>query len=912
MNRYRFQQTLLAAITAAALLPAAYAQNAGQSTVDQSTPPAAAATPQKKADNKTDNPTELNEITVTGIRESLRSAQAIKQESQMVVDSIVAEDIGKLPDSSVADALQRIPGVQVAQQGQGGETDTVVIRGLPNVVTTLNGNETFSGIGRSFAFQNMPSTAVRTIEVYKTSDASLPLGGIAGYVDMELFKPFDFPGVKVAGTLTGTYSDYAGHTDPSGSILLSDRWETGIGEVGALVNFGENAQHYNDSVVWDYIPQVMNGAAGNPIRTANGDLIAAPQNIGSNYNIGYRTRPEMNWALQWKPNDSTEAYLTGVTDWYEDKLNNSFFFSQPVAQNIPPTAYTVSNNCYADQLQGTYYGQTICNLASATFVGNNFADSSPHAIEDWGSDRQYNAGVKWHEGLLKLSTELSRTISSSMYDELGIDTPLNGSVTTNWSSTGQELSWNLGGAPQLNPNAFYLSGLFEPWNEAKASENAWRSDGVWSMNVGPLKDLQFGVRYADHTADYIAGNNGYTQPPTAVPNYNAAFPNSQCLIPGTPLAPSYLSTCLNYVLSNANQLRSFYGLPAGLYPYSPVAGSLFNIEEKRWAGYLQPSYSTELFGIPVSGLIGIRVEQLKRDLSAYAYDSTTGINSPVNLNTTGNVYLPNFSSVFHLTDTLQARVVWAKTVTYPDFASLNPSLSFTPPQINTEGFGSSGNAYLTPTKSNNTDATLEWYFSEVGSLTAGVFYRAINGYVQQYNTREAVDGYEITVTQPESAGTGHLEGLETAYQQSYSFLPGPLSGLGTEVNYTYVTGSTLGPQSVGGPIVSGPLQNVSRNNYNLVLFYEKYGIAARLAYGYRGAYIGGFATPNVAGIYVIDKPANKLDLSIGYDVNEYLTAVFQATNLTGAKNLSYWGRTDIPQNVEFIDKTFGLGLRFKF
>lgn len=388
-----FAITLLASAVGMCLHPA-HALGAGSgmtpssaqesdATTASSTPLAAAATAKRKPNTKTESPVELSEVTVVGIRYSLQSAQTIKQDSQMVVDSIVAEDIGKLPDISVADAIQRIPGVQVAQEAQGGETDTVVIRGLPNVVTTLNGNEIFSGIGRSYAFQNMPATAVRTIEVYKTSDASLPLGGIAGLVDMELYKPFDFPGAKIAGTLTGTYSDYAGQADPSGSLLLSDRWETGIGDVGALVNFGENTQHYNDSVVWDYIPQVMNDASGNPIRTANGDLIAAPQNIGSNYNIGYRTRPELNWALQWRPNDNTEAYLTGVTDWYEDQLNNSFFFSQPVAQNIPPTAYTVSKSCYPDQLPGQYYGQTICNLASATFVGNNFADSSPHAEQDW-------------------------------------------------------------------------------------------------------------------------------------------------------------------------------------------------------------------------------------------------------------------------------------------------------------------------------------------------------------------------------------------------------------------------------------------------------------------------------------------------------------------------------------------------
>ncbi|HEX8755565.1 MAG TPA: TonB-dependent receptor [Steroidobacteraceae bacterium] len=908
MNRFRLQQTLFAATTAAALLPAA----AYASAPDSASP----ATTTSVADAQ--SPAELSEVTVTGIRYSLQSAQTIKQDSQMIVDSIVAEDIGKLPDVSVADALQRIPGVQVAQQNQGGETDTVLIRGLPNVVTTLNGNEIFSGIGRSYAFENMPATAVRVIKVYKTSDASLPLGGIAGYVDMQLFKPFDFPGAKIAGTLTGTYSDYAGHADPSGSLLLSDRWSTGIGDVGALVNFGETAQHYNDSVVWDYIPQVMNDATGTPIRTASGDLIAAPQNIGSNYNIGYRTRPELNWALQWRPNDNTELYLTGVTDWYEDKLNNSFFFSQPVAQNIPPTTYKVSNSCYPDQLQGQFYGQTICNLASATFVGNNFADSSPHATEDWGADRQYTGGVKWHEGSLHLSTEVSRTLSSSNWQMLGIDTPLNGSVTTNWSSNGRELTWNLGGAPQLNPDSFYLSGLFEPWNQAKATENAWRADGVWSMNAGPLKDLQFGVRYADHTADYISGNNGYTMPPNPVPNYNAAFPNSLCLIPGTSLAPTYLSTCRDYILSNADKLRTFYGLPTGLYPFNPVAGNFFDIEEKRWAGYLQTSYAVDAFGIPVNGLVGIRAETLRRGIDAWAYNGTTqynpqtGVNAPFSGHTSEHVYLPNFSAVVHLTDDLQARFAWAKTVSYPDFAQLNPSLSFTPPQINTEGFGSSGNINLQPTRSDNTDATLEWYFSKLGSLTGGLFYRQINGYVQQFNTREQVDGYEITVSQPESAGSGHLEGVEAAYQQSYSFLPGPWSGLGTEVNYTYITGSTVGAQSAGGPIVSGPLQNVSKNNYNIVLFYEKYGIDARLAYGYRGQYIGGFATPNVAGIYVIDKPANKLDLSIGYDIDEHLTVVVQATNLTGENNLSYWGRTDIPQNVEFVDRTYGLGVRFRF
>ncbi len=167
MNRYRIPLSLLAVAVAAALAPAYAADNNGadpQQTTDQT--PAAPSAAKKKAgtasEASTKNAVNLSGVTVTPLRESLQSAQALKQDARMVVDSIVAEDIGKLPDNSVADALQRITGVQVAQGFQG-ETSSVVIRGLPNVMTTLNGREIFSGVGRAFAFQNLPATAVKTV-----------------------------------------------------------------------------------------------------------------------------------------------------------------------------------------------------------------------------------------------------------------------------------------------------------------------------------------------------------------------------------------------------------------------------------------------------------------------------------------------------------------------------------------------------------------------------------------------------------------------------------------------------------------------------------------------------------------------------------------------------------------------------
>ena len=122
----------------------------------------------------------LVEFVVTGVRGSLISAQEIKQNSVQFVDSIVAQDIGKLPDNTVADALQRVPGIQVGRDN--GEVNSVVIRGLPNLGTTLNGREVFTGTGRAVALQDVPSELVAGVDVYKSNAPDQVEGGIAGLI----------------------------------------------------------------------------------------------------------------------------------------------------------------------------------------------------------------------------------------------------------------------------------------------------------------------------------------------------------------------------------------------------------------------------------------------------------------------------------------------------------------------------------------------------------------------------------------------------------------------------------------------------------------------------------------------------------------------------------------------------------
>lgn len=430
------------------------------------------------------------------------------------------------------------------------------------------------------------------------------------------------------------------------------------------------------------------------------------------------------------------------------------------------------------------------------------------------------------------------------------------------------------------------------------------------------------MRYADHKAESIGSTQVSTPPPggsgtTANPNpanqVTSVFPGGGyfCAMPTTSALPtSWLTGCYNYLTQNANALRQFYGLPTGLPPEDP--GSFFNIDEKTFAGYTQAAYGNELFGMPFDGLIGFRMERVKRNLDAFSYDTSTNIYTPLSLSTSAPVYLPNLSFNWHFTDTLQLRLVGAKTVTYPDFSLLNPSLSLNPATINRQGLAASGNPNLKPIKSNNYDASLEWYFAPAGYVSAGVFYRDINGYIQNYVTDVTINGGAYQLSSPQSAGSGHLDGAELAYQQFFDFLPGALSGLGLQLNYTYIEGSTRSPQYIGGPIVVSPLQNVSKNNYNAVLMYEKYGISARLAYDYRSRFIDGFNQPNVVGVYDEIQPANQLDFSIGYDINKYSTVVLTATNLLHNSLHQYWGDGDSrPRDIRYQDHSVALGVRFK-
>ena len=190
-------------------------------------------------DEKQDEPT----ITVTGIRASLASSQNIKRNSDTVVDAITASDIGALPDRSVTEALQRVPGVAMNRFAGSNDPDHfsvegsgVVVRGLSFVRSEFNGRDTFStGVyGQSINFSDVPSELLGSVEVYKNSTAEMIEGGLSGTVNLNTRLPFQNKGFHLGIDAEANYGDMAKQWSPTGSLLISNTWETGIGTIGIL------------------------------------------------------------------------------------------------------------------------------------------------------------------------------------------------------------------------------------------------------------------------------------------------------------------------------------------------------------------------------------------------------------------------------------------------------------------------------------------------------------------------------------------------------------------------------------------------------------------------------------------------------------------------------------------------------
>src|SRR3954467_3075663 len=319
----------------------------------------------------------MNEITVTGFRASLESAQSIKRDSVQVVDSVVAEDIGKLPDLSVAETSARIPGIQVIRVA--GEASRVLMRGLPDFTTTYNGREIFTAETRVVALQDFPSSNIASLEVFKTSTAELVEPGLAGLVNFRSPRPFDFKGLELSGSAWGLYTKQGNEFTPNFNLLATDRWDTGMGDIGVLLNVSMTEMQYLDSE-----PSNTDFIADPNI---NGTVTRFPDIQRLFYRSGNRKRPSANAAIQWKVSPELEIYAEGLYQGFRNEIDDR----QMEVPLYGGASYT--NLVYRDN-------SNLLRSGTVTDPGGNLF-TFQGATYNRTDTEQYAVGARWESGPIR-------------------------------------------------------------------------------------------------------------------------------------------------------------------------------------------------------------------------------------------------------------------------------------------------------------------------------------------------------------------------------------------------------------------------------------------------------------------------------------------------------------------------------
>ena len=813
------------------------------------TPPAPAAAassangakPAKPAD-----PSEVTTVIVTGQRAALQNAQKIKQDSDEIVDSIVADDIGKLPDRSVTEVLQRIVGVTIGHlisnsdpEHYSVEGSGVAIRGLTYVRSELNGRDAFSANGgRSLNFEDVTPELMAGVDVYKNPSAEQIEGGIGGLVNLRTAMPFDFTGQKFSISTSDSYSTLRREGSPKISGLYSNRWDLGsAGQFGALIDLAHSvSKTRTDAFQVDPYFNV----------TSNGASVWVPESASWRRVDFTNKRDGIYGALQWKKDDFASS-LTYFKSRYNQEWDENAIFTQastPYNLTVDPGATFNSQGVFE---KGTLRDDADggLNFGLDTRVARRKSDTQDISWNgNWkASDRwNFNADLQ----MIKATTkDFDSTVAT------GIQVP---DETLDLTGGLPKISFDSAAAATLaNANNYYWAFTQEHFDKGIATEKAIKLDAKYDFDNPVLQDIRFGVRLTDRDATTQNSNPSYNwQAITQTwqegwditglaylgdPRFsgNTQKVNFSNFMNGKVSVPSLIMPSVSLATGYPNSYATLHGYTDELcvsgntcssyapavYGVNDPAGTNVQTERTQTA-YSQLRFGWDDWKIPVDGNLGLRLVRTEADAHGYTVytpptglpTGLTGVPIPVipafavsqDFKNTYNDFLPSLNLRAKATNDLQFRFALAKAMTRPDFSQLQAytALSTTPSYttgsttdvaaVSNTGTGS-GNPDLRPIKSNQADVTAEWYFSKASSLTFAAFDKELKDIIvnQTYNvpvTDASGNVVNFTTTAPVNGAKGYARGFEVAYQQYFDKLPGVLSGFGVQANYTFVNSHT--------------------------------------------------------------------------------------------------------------------------
>jgi len=946
---------------------------------------------QATSDQSTINTQSKGDIVVTGIRASVQSATQRKKNSEQIIDSITATDIGALPDRSVSEALQRIAGVTLQRTNENrdparlsSEGGGVFIRGLSFVRSELNGRDVFSANnGRGLSFEDVSSDLLAGVDVYKNPSAELVEGGIGGIINLRTRKPFDAKGLVIAFSGDANYADLRKKTFFSGNILASDRWQSPLGEMGLLVSYSlGNVGNRTDSISGGrYDPQKLTSSQGG---FAAGTNVYVPAGMGFRRVDWQQRRTAIDAAFQWKPSDTLLITLEGLIA----KATPQDIENAVGDYDTPNVNDTVNNTNLSYGPQGQLQSGT---LANRNLNFDTRAGKQTKKTQDYSFNLRWTPNANWAVSAdVQYVKSTAQVYSMTAFTQVGIPS------TIKFDFSGDDPSMTIAptaGGSYSNKSAYWWAAAMDHIEDNEAHEWAERADVEYTFTDSPfLKSFRLGGRVTDRnaitrqtgynwallSAQYWGGGTPVTLNQTGfdATHQNALLPQQSNLFnynnffrgqvpsvggywfPTAALVQNGTANAYNY-LSNTESagwgwvpLTDNYSLAAP--GADNVSGGINNQTERTYAGYALLRFGQDQgSGFHFDGNVGVRVIRTETGASGSAIrvaapatgcgPSTTPANCAIITQAIafagGNIggltqsssgsytdVLPSLNLRFFLNDQIQLRLAAAKAIVRPTFAQLNPftSLGFSfdangaPNGVGVGGrttafTGTAGNPDLKPTRANQFDASLEWYFGKSNSLTLAAFYKDISNYIfagvasQTYTS----GGQTLTfdVTRQTNGAHGKIKGFELAYTQFFDGLPGALGGLGFQGNLTFVDSSGGANtavnvfdanQTTNAKISNLPLEGLSKWSYNVAAIYEKYGVSARLAYNWRSHYLLTTSAANI-NYPVWSEAYGQLDGSVLVSLNKHIKVGVQGTNLLNSRTFLDVGDTNLRPRYSWTD-----------
>jgi len=671
-----FKQTTLSLAAAQALMVLAMPAMAQQA-------PAAAASAPGKAQT-------LETVIVSGQRAALQSAQKLKQDSDEIVDSIVADDIGKLPDRSVSEVLQRIVGVSMDRVMARGdpmrfsvEGSGVIIRGLTYVSSQLNGRESFSANGgRGLSFEDVPPELMAGVDVYKNPSAEQIEGAIGGLVNLRTALPFDYNGFKAGLGVSLTKNVLRDNQKPTVSGLLSNTWNTDIGKIGLLIHAADSkSSTRTDGMAVDPYFRKVNPWT-NPNDSNNAYYRPTTENQWFPKAVGWQTlaydraRRGTYVAGQWKKDTLQAAvtYFRSKYDFYWDESS--------IASQADPYSSVVSDATWGSNgalLKGTL---TDPPKGGIPFNANTRFSRSASDTKETTFNLVWTPTSQWRiANDFQFIESETNTIDSTV--ATGINMP-----KQTLDMTGDLPRLVLDAADQAylaDPSRYYWAFTMERLSESKAKQKAWKGDIKYNFDHPVLHDVRFGLRLTDRdvvnkvprwynwqavsqtwqSAEFAPGaqNDPYDWHPikslaylnrfggqTQVKQFNN-FMNGKNNVASLVLPT--MAVAANYP-SSYSELHSYYTTlceeykaekiakggnpgnscsPAFTPPVPGAVSARDNTQhETTKTAYAQLRFGFDEWNVPVDGNVGLRVVNTKYDSAGYQslnYQSTNAVTGPL-------------------------------------------------------------------------------------------------------------------------------------------------------------------------------------------------------------------------------------------------------------------------------------------